>query len=95
MAEFEEVIEELTGKEFPCDCGKTHTLKRWKWYDHDGGLKDDNGNIWWLYWTCPSCGYQWAWHKIVHRLDRLKDERQQYEESFPEDARARRFDGGF
>ena len=75
--ELGETLSKLEGKEFDCDCAwrknresSVSTLMAFECYPHDGGLADDEGHKWWLYWTCPICGYQWSWHKIENRLER-------------------------
>ena len=72
-SEVSKMIKRFQGINFPCDCGKDSTLKaiEFDWYPHSSGLVDKNGNKQWLYWTCPYCKYQWAWHKIKSRLERF------------------------
>jgi hypothetical protein len=43
-------------------------------YDHSNGVPiDGHEEKQWLYTVCPSCEYQWAWHKLlVGRYDEWK-----------------------
>jgi hypothetical protein len=41
-----------------------------KAYPHDGGWKVKGlDGLWWLYITCPKCGYDWALWKLGVRRD--------------------------
>ncbi|MCK5018125.1 MAG: hypothetical protein KAS32_13795 [Candidatus Peribacteraceae bacterium] len=66
--EVEEVLNKLTGESFRCTCSKTHTLNAFIGYPHDGGIAGKDDKRWWVYWHCPSCHYEWSWHKLLRRL---------------------------
>lgn len=70
--ELGETIESLQGKSFMClgTCGKSKVIASLLAYPHDGGLEDKDGEKWWLYYECPTCGYQSSWWKILNQLER-------------------------
>ena len=67
-------IIKYTGVRMKCTCGKEYPLMGWLGYEHENGLKDENGTGWWIFWKCPHCHYQWAFHKIPVRLNNMKDQ---------------------
>ena len=73
--EIGDMIKSLFRKQFQCTCHnkKMIRLETFVAYPHDGGLADKDGNKWWLYVTCPHCGYEWSWHKLQNRLERQKE----------------------
>ena len=78
--ELAQAMRELQDKPFLCTCmSKQHTqrifrIAQFEGYPHDGGLADETGEKWWLYVTCPHCGYQWSFWKLQNRLANLEDE---------------------
>jgi len=47
-----------------CDLGKVEM------YEHDGGVfVKESSKKQWVYFTCRRCGYQWALHKLLRRLE--------------------------
>lgn len=61
-----ETIKKLERKKIKCLCGKTYRADEFEGYPHMGGLQDKFGKHYWLYTTCPYCGYQLSWHKFPH-----------------------------
>lgn len=37
---------------------------------HDGGIPDETGKKFWVFVSCPDCGYDSTWKKILHEIDR-------------------------
>ena len=63
------MINSLTGGYFECTCGrKIHLYGNFLGYEHDAGILDKLGIKWWLYMSCPRCGYEWSWQKILKRI---------------------------
>ena len=47
-----------------CDLGEVEM------YEHDGGVRvKEIGEKQWVYFTCRRCGYQWALHKLLRKLE--------------------------
>lgn len=60
-----------------CHCWKTRDktciLKYIDMYEHDGGVfVEGKKEKQWVYFTCSRCNYQWALHKVLHRIERAK-----------------------
>jgi len=72
LGELEIIIGKLRNVDFKCTCGETFKLSVPETYPHDGGLQDSNGQRMWLYYTCPKCKYQWAYWKILKRINFAK-----------------------
>jgi hypothetical protein len=65
--EIAEVLSKLENEEFCCKmCSKVSKLTKFIGYEHEGGIAGSSGEKYWVYWICPKCKYQWAWHKILH-----------------------------
>jgi len=63
-------IELFRGKQFRCIgiCNKTIASYPIVGYpDHPDGYPDKDGHKWWLFITCPFCGYDTALWKIANR----------------------------
>lgn len=75
--EITEVLGQFEGKILEClKCGKHRKLTKFMGYRHDGGLSDENGNKWWVFYHC-GCGYDTSWRKwqnhLVEDVVRTKD----------------------
>lgn len=42
-------------------------------YPHDGGLEDSTGRGWWLFVSCPGCGYSISWQKLEQDIEYERD----------------------
>ncbi|RLG69022.1 hypothetical protein DRN93_01290 [archaeon] len=63
------VLDDLMSRgELRCiGCGK-ELHGRIEFYRHSGGVEDENGQRWWIYITCNSCGYQNSWWKLLRQF---------------------------
>ena len=68
------LIKTMKGEEFPCMCGEMIVVDEVFAYHNESGLKDDEGNLWWLYVSCPKCEYDIAFWKIEQRVKTHKRE---------------------
>ena len=72
--EVKRTLEIFDNVPFKCTCGHTFTLTKFSFlgYEHEGGLADDKGNKWWVFFECGYCNYQWSWHKLANRVTQQK-----------------------
>lgn len=75
--EIAEIIEKLVGEKFMCTCRHVIHIEESGFicYKHDGGLKDGEGQKWWLYIGCTGCNYDWSWTKVVQRVAFQKEDK--------------------
>jgi len=71
-----EIIEEWKGKLTCRWCGTSLEHGKLSKYAHPSGLESENGQRYWLYLTCPGCGYQWAWWKLLRQIEFKKQEKE-------------------
>lgn len=49
-------------------CHAPLDMSNWYCYPHPAGLTDSEGNTWWLYLRCDTCGYEYAAWKVMLRV---------------------------
>jgi len=72
--ELAQTIKALLGKKFWCNnskCNCEMSLHSFHGYPHDGGLADQDGKKWWLFFTC-NCGYKWSWSKLENLVRKFE-----------------------
>lgn len=71
--EVAERLKGVHGLEYPCRCGNDVSLNKGKGgyimgYPHRGGVEDGDGESWWMFISCPECGFEITFWKTDDEL---------------------------
>lgn len=69
-------VKEYTGTTIRCFgvCHKDRLMNEFTGYEHDGGIADNDGNKWWVYYECPICHYGHSFAKMEFFIKHTKIE---------------------